>query len=72
MESDTNWVSLLVNWLPMLVILGAWIYVMRSMTGGGGGMSYGKYLEQHLAETRRHNELLEKILQSLSDKPRTE
>ena len=37
--------SILVNALPLILIVGVWIYLMRQMQGGGGGggaMSFGK------------------------------
>ena len=48
-ENKTNdWTSLLLNLLPWVVIIGAWFFVMRSMSrgagagGGGGIMNVGK------------------------------
>ena len=63
MGSNINWLETFVAWAPMLLLIGVWIYFMRSM--GGGGMSYGKYLEQHLAEARRHNELMMKLVEKM-------
>ncbi len=35
--------GVLISWLPMLLILGIWIFVMRQMQGGGGkAMGFGK------------------------------
>ncbi|MBF0377551.1 MAG: ATP-dependent zinc metalloprotease FtsH [Desulfamplus sp.] len=36
--------SILISWLPMIVLIGVWIFFMRQMQGGGGGkaMSFGK------------------------------
>ena len=48
-ENKTNdWTSILINLLPWVVIIGAWFFVMRSMSrgagagGGGGIMNVGK------------------------------
>ncbi|MFH2058194.1 MAG: ATP-dependent zinc metalloprotease FtsH [Pseudomonadota bacterium] len=44
--SESNWfMSIIVSWLPMIVLIGVWIFFMRQMQGGGGGgkaMSFGK------------------------------
>ena len=42
--SDTPWyVSILVSWLPMIVLIGIWIFFMRQMQSGGGkALSFGK------------------------------
>jgi cell division protease FtsH len=43
--TESPWfVSVLVSWLPMIVLIGVWIFFMRQMQGGGGGkaMSFGK------------------------------
>ena len=45
---DDGWTSLLVNLLPWVLIIGVWIFIMRSMArgagagGGGGIMNVGK------------------------------
>ncbi|EPR34783.1 peptidase M41 FtsH domain protein [Alkalidesulfovibrio alkalitolerans DSM 16529] len=45
-ESVPWYMSLLLNWFPMLLIIGVWIFFMRQMQGGGGGkggaMSFGR------------------------------
>ena len=44
--SESSWLmSIVVSWLPMIVLIGVWIFFMRQMQGGGGGgkaMSFGK------------------------------
>ena len=41
---EASWfTTLLVSWLPMLLIIGVWIFFMRQMQGGGGkAMSFGR------------------------------
>ena len=45
-ETVPWYMSLLLNWFPMLLIIGVWIFFMRQMQGGGGGkggaMSFGR------------------------------
>jgi len=44
--AENSWfMSILVSWLPMIVLIGVWIFFMRQMQGGAGGgkaMSFGK------------------------------
>jgi len=45
-DSGISLVAILFNFLPVLLIIGFWIFIMRQMQGGGGGakgaMSFGK------------------------------
>ncbi|WP_313161033.1 ATP-dependent metallopeptidase FtsH/Yme1/Tma family protein, partial [Stenotrophomonas sp.] len=45
-SSGISFVSILMNFLPVILIIGFWIFIMRQMQGGGGGakgaMSFGK------------------------------
>jgi cell division protease FtsH len=43
-EEQSILTSILINWFPMLLLIGAWFYVMRQMQGGGkgGAFSFGK------------------------------
>lgn len=42
--AETSWfMSILISWLPMIVLVGVWIFFMRQMQGGGGkALSFGK------------------------------
>lgn len=41
---NTPWyITILVSWFPMLLLIGVWVFFMRQMQGGGGkAMSFGK------------------------------
>ncbi|MBW2039857.1 MAG: ATP-dependent zinc metalloprotease FtsH [Deltaproteobacteria bacterium] len=43
-ENESSvWHSVLISWLPMLLLIGVWIFFMRQMQiGGGKAMSFGK------------------------------
>lgn len=43
-EEPSFLMSLFVNWFPMLILIGVWIFFMRQMQGGGkgGAFSFGK------------------------------
>ena len=42
--AESPWyMSILVSWFPMIVLIGVWIFFMRQMQAGGGkAMSFGK------------------------------
>ena len=45
--------TIFINWFPMLLLIGVWIFFMRQMQGGGGGrgaMSFGKSKARMLGE----------------------
>ena len=43
--------GVLLNWLPMLLIIGVWIFFMRQMQGGGGkALGFGKSRARMLTE----------------------
>ncbi|MCL4502879.1 MAG: ATP-dependent metallopeptidase FtsH/Yme1/Tma family protein, partial [Deltaproteobacteria bacterium] len=43
-KDENSWyTTFLISWLPMLVLVGIWIFFMRQMQAGGGkAMSFGK------------------------------
>ena len=44
-------IGILLNWLPMLLFIGVWIFFMRQMQGGkGGAMGFGKSKARLLTE----------------------
>jgi cell division protease FtsH len=50
---ETNlFLAILINWFPMLLLIGVWIFFMRQMQGGGGrgAMSFGKSKARMLSE----------------------
>ncbi|MFH2043732.1 MAG: ATP-dependent zinc metalloprotease FtsH [Pseudomonadota bacterium] len=51
--ADNPWyMSLLVSWLPMIILIGVWIFFMRQMQSGGGkAMSFGKSRARLMSDT---------------------
>jgi cell division protease FtsH len=50
-ESTPWFIALLVNWLPLLVFIGAWIFLSRQMQNGAGrAMGFGKSKAKLLTE----------------------
>ena len=50
-EGDPWYVVLFVQWFPMLLLIGVWIFFMRQMqVGGGKAMSFGKSRAKLLSE----------------------
>ena len=54
-EDESPWyMVLLLNWLPMLLLIGVWIFFMRQMQAGGGkAMSFGKSRAKLLTENQQ-------------------
>ncbi len=52
-KDDSPWyTTLLISWLPMLVLVGIWIFFMRQMQSGGGkAMSFGKSRARLMTES---------------------
>jgi cell division protease FtsH len=51
-ERSIFW-DIVISWVPFLLIIGLWIYIMRQMQGGGGGrgaMSFGKSRARMMTE----------------------
>jgi cell division protease FtsH len=51
-EQETPWfISILVSWFPMVLLIGVWIFFMRQMQSGGGkAMSFGKSSARMLSD----------------------
>ena len=53
-EEDSPWyLSLLLQWGPLILLVGVWIFMMRRMPGGGGG---GKIMSIGKSKARRYEE----------------
>jgi cell division protease FtsH len=54
-QEESPWyMNVLVSWLPMLLLVGVWIFFMRQMqVGGGKAMSFGKSKARLLNESSR-------------------
>ncbi|TNF49762.1 MAG: ATP-dependent metallopeptidase FtsH/Yme1/Tma family protein [Deltaproteobacteria bacterium] len=52
-EGSSFWMSLLVSWGPILLLIAVWIFFMRQMQSGGGkAMSFGKSRAKLLSESQ--------------------
>ena len=60
---DINRVGLLIDWLPMLLLIGVWLYFMRQMQSAESPQR--QYMVAHLAEQKRHNEQMERVIAAL-------
>lgn len=51
-KHESIWLSILISWFPMLLLIGVWIFFMRQMQGGGGrgAMSFGKSRARMMSE----------------------
>ena len=60
--SNVDWAGAFLNWFPMLLLIGVWVYFMRKAGGGGG---YYARQDKLLDEYTRHNELLAKVIERM-------
>lgn len=51
-QQESFFLHLFINWFPMLLLIGVWIFFMRQMQGGGGrgAMSFGRSRARLLGE----------------------
>jgi cell division protease FtsH len=51
--NESPWYTILLNWFPMLVLIGVWIFFMRQMQSGGGkALSFGKSRARLMSDTQ--------------------
>src|SRR5712664_1924089 len=81
---DTNsWLAIVLQWVPMLLFIGVWIFFMRQMQGGGAkALSFGKARARLISEERNKvtfqdvagveeaKEELREIIEFLKDPPK--
>ena len=52
-EEKFSWLSILISWFPLILLVGIWIFFMRQMqVGGGKAMSFGKSRAKLLTESQ--------------------
>jgi len=62
--------NILISWGPMLLLIGVWVFFMRRVCGMRQErqeymVQVKKYLTEHLAETQRINQNLDRIANAL-------
>lgn len=63
---QTTFIDVLVSWGPMLLLILVWLVFMtryRKSMQGQSGRSYGQLLEDYLAEMKRTNDLMQRMLE---------
>jgi hypothetical protein len=58
--------QLLLSWLPILALVGVFVYFVQrsqSVYTGRSGKTHGEMLEEYVAELKRQNDLIEKVVQ---------
>ena len=82
--ADTNsWLAIILQWVPMLLFIGVWIFFMRQMQGGGAkALSFGKARARLISEKQNKvtfqdvagvdeaKEELREIIECLKDPPK--
>lgn len=52
-EENSSWFQVFLSWVPMLLLIGVWIFFMRQMqVGGGKALSFGKSRARLMSETQ--------------------
>lgn len=52
-EEDSSWFQVFLSWVPMLLLIGVWMFFMRKMqVGGGKALSFGKSLARLMNESQ--------------------
>jgi cell division protease FtsH len=52
-EEKFSWLGLFINWFPLILLVGIWIFFMRQMqVGGGKAMAFGKSRAKLLTEAQ--------------------
>ena len=53
-EKGSSWSRVFLSWVPMLLLVGVWIFFMRRMQGGGGNpLSFGKSRARLMSDSRK-------------------
>ena len=39
-DESSNWSEIIISLLPIIIIVGVWVFIMRRMSGGGGGQLF--------------------------------
>ena len=52
-QEDSSWFQVFLSWIPMLLLIGVWIFFMRQMqVGGGKALSFGKSRARLMSDTQ--------------------
>lgn len=65
--ANNDLLGAILSWVPMILLIGVWIYFMRRYSGPGGAASTNQKI---LAEYQRHNELMEKVVDRMDQRIR--
>ncbi len=53
-QDDSPWFQIFLGWVPMLLLIGVWIFFMRQMQSGGGkALSFGKSRARLMTESQQ-------------------
>ncbi len=67
MKPPMTFLDIFVNWFPLVLLIGVWIYFMRQFRGKNG-LSHGQYLEAILEEYKKQNAILTKVLETMEQR----
>ena len=55
-EPESNWGDILLSFLPIIIIIGFWLFMMRRMTGGGGAGGGGQIFSIGKSKAKLYDE----------------
>lgn len=55
-EQESNWGDILITFLPFVIFIGIWVYMMRRMSGGGSGGGAGQIFSIGKSKARLFDE----------------
>ena len=54
LQRGSSWISVLLSWVPMLLLIGVWIFFMRrNQRSGGQALSFGKSRARLMSDSRK-------------------
>ena len=59
-----NFIDILINWFPMIILIGAWLFIMQRMRSG----KLSKYQQECYDLAKRQAEAVERIAAALEKK----
>jgi ATP-dependent Zn protease len=63
--ANVNLVDVLINWFPMILLIGAWFFIMHRMRSG----KLSKYQQECYDLAKRQAEAVERIAAALEKRP---
>jgi len=67
-EQDSPWLTALIGWLPVVALIGLWLFFMRRMGGKGGYREYMRISQQSIVGIEKHLSEIAAALRKIADR----